>query len=649
MSSIFVLIIALNLPLPKKDFHFWLMQSEMIKAAAAMNATDTLYPIDALHYDIHLQPVSDSEIVAWTHGIYEVVNPVDTLSIHFRGFTIDSLLLNGGSASYFRTDTTIEIISPSPLSPGDTVDVDVWYHGVPPRSSSGFRGGLRMRRSRIFVAFDLDGARSWFPCHDVPDDKVTVDQFITVPDDYFVVANGNLISADTTGDSITFHWRESYPIATYLIVFAAANNFAHIVDTAHVEGHDIPVHGWVARWDSVQRSAKLQHVAEMLEFYSRVYTPYPFIDEKYANVDVPLGYAMENQTNTFIDFNLHWSNDAQYVIAHELSHQWWGDCVTLATWPDVWLNEGFATYSEAMNAYRTDSIQGYRNYMRRIMSTYINNEPYPPYPIYYPDANIHQLYSVVTYQKAASVLHMLRYVVGDSAFFAILRGRIERHAYGNETTEEFHQLCEDVSGMDLDWFFDEWIYSPGHPTYQWSYSVQPQGDSAFVTVGIHQVQSHAHGVPTFKMPIQFGFVMPSGDTIIRTFMDSLDFQQFSVSLPAYPQEVIFDPYSWILSTHWFTGIKEEERDFNRESVFIPQNVVSDELKLRLSASESASESLNITISDVSGRVVKRVTVQSAGKMSISIDMKDLRNGLYLMQLASPDGRILEKRKIIVFR
>ncbi len=646
MNLSFIFAVILTVPLPSDSLYNLLMRSEMKLAAVAMHPEDTLSPINAIHYDIHIANWEGQEITAWTHGVYELRQDVVRIPVHFRGFTIDSLRVDGSETAYFRTDSTIEITPPLHLSPGDTFELDVWYHGVPPSSSAGFDGGLKFSGPYIYVAFDLDAPRSWFPCHDVPFDKATVDQFITLPDYYTVIANGSLVSVDTLDSVVTYHWSESYPIATYLIVFAAYPNYAHVVDTAYVDGHAIPVHGWVARWDSVNRAPKLRHVADILEFFSQVYTPYPFLEEKYANVDVPLGYAMENQTNTFIDMNLNWGRNWDWVLAHELSHQWWGDCVTLATWPDVWLNEGFATYSEAINAYRTDGMQGYRDYMRSIMNRYIYSEPYPPYPIYYPDANITQLYSVVTYQKGASVLHMLRHIVGDSIFFAILRGRIERHAYGNETTAEFQQLCEEISGMDLDWFFDEWVYAPGHPVYRWNYSVEPQGDSALVTLNIYQVQSHSFGVPTYRMPIDFLFIMPDSDSILVTVVDSLDFQQFYLTLPAYPQEVVFDPDGWLLARVTFTGVEEETHEPEKPAFFISSDLVSDRIGITLNLEPGSPQAVNVRLVDPSGRIVKSLSGRFSGRTNLGMDVSDVVSGIYFLYVRS-NGIPLGSKKIVI--
>ncbi len=642
--EVFISVI-LSIPLPGDSLHLMLMRSEMRLAAASMAQKDTASPIDAVHYDIRVDVNIDArQISGWTTGYYAVRDTIDTLSVHFRGFSIDSLKLNGQTSTYARTDTTIEVALTQTAVPGDTLELDVWYHGTPPSSSAGFNGGLKVTRSRAFVAFDIDGARSWFPCHDIPSDKVTVDQFITVPTSYTVIANGNLISVDTANSKVTYHWSEQYPIATYLIVFSAYNNYAHVVDTAMVDGHPVPIHGWIARWDSVDRTRRLQNVADMVEFFSQIYTPYPFLEEKYANVDVPLGYAMENQTNTFIDMGIYWGSNWDWVLAHELSHQWWGDCVTLATWPDVWLNEGFATYSEAMNAYRTGGMAEYFAYMQSIQRRYLTSAPYPPYPIYYPEANIWQLYSVVTYQKAASVLHMLRHIVGDSAFFQILRGRVERHAYGSETTEEFKQLCEDVSGMDLDWFFDEWIYSPGHPQYRWDYTVEPDGDSALVIVSVYQVQSHSYGVPTFRMPIDFRIDFPSGDTMWVTVVDSLDFQQFRFWVPQYPSSVQFDPVGWILGTKQFTGVKEEGKAA-KFPFSIKSTVVSNMLQVEFPS--PLDSPVDVMLADVSGRVVRSFSGLT-GSRTVTLDIRSMKNGVYML-IVRKNGRIIGRSKILIIK
>ncbi len=634
----------LVIPSPRLDARGYLKLLEMSRFIAAHPTfEDTTAPYDAVHYEIHIKIFPTSHYIeGYTASTVAVRDTLDVLSLHFRGYTIDSIKIDSSAVGYSRTDTTIELTLPSQALPGDTLTAHVWYRGTPPSTTAGFNGGIVFDNGYVFVAFDLDIGRAWFPCHDTPSDKATVDQYIEAPLDYFVVANGSLVEVDTLDSSVVFHWREGYPIATYLTVFAAYNHFAHIVDTAYVNGTPVPVHGWVARWDSSRRANRLVNVPDMVEYFSEVYGAYPFIGEKFSNVDVPLGYAMENQTNVFIDMDLNWGRNWDWVLAHELSHQWWGDCVTLGTWADVWLNEGFATYSEAINAYRTGGMAAYHSYIRNnIMNYYIANEPYPPYPIYNP-GSIWRMYSVVTYEKGASVLHMLRHIVGDSVFFEILRTYRSRFEYGNAVTSEFHAVAEEVSGIDLDWFFDEWVYSPGYPKYRYGWDVWPVGDSFDLVLQIDQIQSHNYGVPTFKMPIDVEIVFESGETLRTVVWDSLDSQVFRFTFAEAPRSVVIDPDDWILCRKYTSEIVEAEPAQPIDAKEIRISLDGDLLNVAFESEHDGYKTLEIF--DIAGRLVAQKGIfAKVGQNVVQIRMTACPDGVYFVKVGDRTQKFLFMR------
>ncbi len=277
----------------------------------------------------------------------------------------------------------------------------------------------------------------------------------------------------------------------------------------------------------------------MMEFYSQVFGEYPFLEEKYGTAIIPGNVSMEHQTCTSYSSRLITGQHSyDHIIAHELAHQWWGDLISPGDWADIWLNEGFASYSEALwweNLYGPD---GLRISMAEIETVYFTRHQGPDHPIYDPPSG--HLFCAEEYEKAACVLHMLRFVVGDDNFWKILKKYAEDYAYSTATTEDFKDLCEQVSGADLDWFFDQWIYQAGYPVYEfgWGYSDRQQK----AKVVINQTQE---GFSLFEMPIPLRIDLPSGPVTkivwVKEKYNSLEF-----AFPEKPSQVLFDPDGWIL-------------------------------------------------------------------------------------------------------
>ncbi len=512
---------------------------------------------DALHYRFDLQiAVSGDSIIA--HAQETVVSLADTLSVypvHLVGLTVDSVLVNGQIRSFSRPDSTLLIDLGGQIPAGDTFVVDIFYRGHPQQGGGVFGGGLSISSTLVYADNEPFGIKRWLPILDDPSEKATVDFWITVPEGFKVVANGTLIDSSLSGSWWTYHWAESYPISPYLIVLAGSPNYAVWEEPYVYQSDTMPLLTAVYTWDSAFVSQRTANLPDIITYFSNTFGVYPFIQEKYGHVHAPIGGAMENQTNTFINVSSGWGNDWDWVIAHELGHQWWGDWVTLGDWRDIWLNEGFASYCEALWYGERNGPNAYRTYMQQILDAAIAYEPDPPYPMYDPQ----NLFSWgVIYRKGAAVLHMLRHVVGDSVFFEILRTYGQTYAYSNAVTTDFQAVAEAVSGQNLDWFFEEWVFEPGHPKYQWGWADISNGNQYAIYVVIQQVQSHAYGVPTFKMPIDLVVQTAAGDTTIVVW-DSLDFQEFTLSLNAQPFNVQFDPYPWIMREAQQTPIFERGR------------------------------------------------------------------------------------------
>jgi hypothetical protein len=359
-----------------------------------------------------------------------------------------------------------------------------------------------------------------------------VDVRVTVPSNLIVASNGTLRSLTNNGATDTYYWHEGYPISTYLVSVAIHpyTTFSHWYKYSPADSMEVQYYVFPSHYGSVQATYAL--TVPMIELFASLFGEYPFLDEKYGHAEFTWGGGMEHQTITSLGG---WS---EYLIAHELAHQWWGDMVTCDDFHHIWMNEGFATYSEALWSEFTYGMATYHQDMTAA-------KYFGAGTIYVPDtSNWGRIFhSGLSYNKGSWVLHMLRHVVGDTAFFDILQTYYadSRYQYGTVTTEQFRDLCEDVSGMELDFFFHQWIYEEYYPTYSYSWNAAPNGGFFDIDLTISQLQTNH----IFTMPIDVKIQTVFGDTTLVVW-DSLATQQFVLTVADEPTGLELDPDEWIL-------------------------------------------------------------------------------------------------------
>ena len=500
---------------------------------------------DVTYYKLHLDiEPSDSTI----SGLVEMkaiatVNDLDTVVLDlFANMSVDSV---GGDASgYTHTGNLLRIDLTQPRQCDSSFTVQVAYHGQPVRYGLGgpFAFDYHGDDPIIWSLSEPYGARSWWPCKDTPSDKAdSADIILTVPANLYAASNGNLVSIKDNPDTTrTFHWHESYPITTYL-VSVAATNYEIYTDWFHYTLEDsMPLSLYTYPNTLVAPQEKLGEFMDMLAFFHGVFGDYPFLSEKYGVAQFPWGGGMEHQT---ITSQVHFQSAILNV--HELAHQWWGDKITNAAWGDIWLNEGFASYAEALYFEYRDGDNTLHSYLES-MDPLNQVDPDFPYPLWVDDTtSVWRIFTNTVYDKGGWFLHMLRHIVGDSTFFDILRAYSDdpRFAYGNATTAGFQSVCDSVFGQDLDWFFQPWIYEVGRPEYR---AVWNAGDSAgtpVLNLLIEQTQVPERAL--FPMPIDITVETATGDTVVTVFNDSAS-QVFRIPLAATPTGIIVDQDGWIL-------------------------------------------------------------------------------------------------------
>jgi len=510
---------------------------------------DTVHSYDVRHYHLKLQPTmyNDSLYGQQTITALSRTAGLDTILLHCVRLVVDSVKVNGDSAGFRRPPDSL-LVSLGGLGLNQPFVLEIFYRGGIFANNGTYRGYYRYPKSGqtlktvAYTCSAPQDARKWMPCYDEPWDKADSGCVfeITVPDTFVTAANGLLADTIRQGNRLTWRWVEDRSIATYLMAFHVSQ-YSCWSDTARTTGGDtVPLLYFVWPQDSTQSRNVFSTVPQMMECYTSRFGAYPFA--KYAMAAVyPFIYGgMENQNMTTIIRS--WiTGDDQYGIAHELSHMWFGDRVTCGTWADIWLNEGFASYCEAVyDEFRTGRKPGvYMNSnFSEALSGFANT-----YPIYNPPMELIYDYSM-EYAKGAWVLHMLRWVMGDDSFFPMMRAYGDSFAYGNAVTSDFQRIAERFKGSDLNWFFDQWVYLwPGHPIYNAIVYQRTRPDSH--AVGAKIVQTSTSG-NIYTMPIALACSSAAGirDTVV--WLSANISGPFVFESPSTISWFKLDPDNWIL-------------------------------------------------------------------------------------------------------
>lgn len=413
--------------------------------------------IDVTNYSLDLayQPASHQLSGTATLQIH-ATQDLSRFDLDLRGFDVGTVTVNGVEASVARDGQELMITPSHAVRTGDAFTVVVPYAGQPQTviDPDGSSEGWVYTSDGAAVVGEPQGSPAWYPANDTPRDKATFTVSMTVPSGLTAVGNGSLQSQTTVNGVTTFTWRESYPMAPYL----ATITLGRFDVTTGTTPSGIPTYIAVDPRQASSASAVLRKLPAMVSFLENLYGSYPFETVGAIVDDAPqLGYSLETQTKPVFD-------DApdEVTLLHELSHMWFGDAVTLGSWPDIWLHEGFATWSEWI----WTEQQGGKSAAQRFkqlantpaQQTWFWNPP-PGDP-----GDAQHLFDGTIYQRGAMTLEALRERIGDAQFTDLLRTWYAENRYGTVTTADFVALAERVSGQDLRQFFDEWLYQPGKPS-----------------------------------------------------------------------------------------------------------------------------------------------------------------------------------------
>lgn len=441
-----------------------------VRAAAQPNAGskgigDSLYPgfgnggYDVKHYtlDLNITDVATSTLTGITTIDAKATQDLSSFNLDFIGFEIDSITVNGEAANFKRKGQELKIKPLEPLEKGEKFTVEVSYSGSPEQITSvaiPVPTGWVVYDGGSFVLSEPDGAANYYPVNDHPLDKASYTFRVTLPNDFEVAANGVLEETIDNGDSTTTYLFEARdPMASYLTTVDIASGFN--IDTSET-AEGIPIRNYFAEGIPDEQLEAFDLQPEMISYFSELFGPYPF--EVYGSVvmNTETGTALETQTLSIFGIDQLDSPVLEEIIAHEASHQWFGNSVSLADWQDIWLNESFATYSQGLwleNTGGNEVLDQWVTDQYTFVADFFEFFTPPGEPA------ADDLFNPGVYEWGALGLHALRLKVGDKDFFDILQTYYDRYRDGNVTAEDFLDVSEEVSKRQLDKFFDRWFYS----------------------------------------------------------------------------------------------------------------------------------------------------------------------------------------------
>lgn len=436
-------------------------------------------------------------------------------------------------------DQLLTVILGNTLQPGEIDSITINYEGAPPSGGFGsFEQSTHADAPIIWTLSEPYGSRDWWPAKQDLIDKIdSLDIYVTTPLGNLAASNGKLESIIQEDSTLIHHWVHRYPIVNYLVAVAVTNYeaYSHFVELEN--GDTLEILNYVYPENLQAAMAATTASVPIMQFFNEKFGLYPFASEKYGHAQFGWSGGEEHQTMSFM------GGFSFGLVAHEMAHQWFGNKVTCGSWHDIWLNEGFATYLAALLLEEIDPAGQWETWK----STMINSiTSQPGGSVYVPDTtNVLRIFSGrLSYNKGSYLLHMLRWIMGDDAFYQSLRKYLDGAgtAYEFARTRDLQQYLEDESGLDLDGFFMDWFYGEGFPSYDLKYSTQ--GDS--LVMFLSQTTSHA-SVDFFEMPVPI-HVTINGNTQQVIIPHTHQNQRHAIFIGDESIETIsIDPEKWIIS------------------------------------------------------------------------------------------------------
>lgn len=478
--------------------------------------------------------------------VKSLMNNVNEINLDLQGLTVDSVMMNNLPVTFTAVSPLLQLIPNSPLNQNDSVWIDIYYHGIPVADPTW--GGFSYVNNYAFqigVGFTSQPhsvGRMWHPCFDNMVERSEYEFFITTTDDKMATCNGLLIdSIDNANGTKTWHWKLNETIPSYLACVSVSN---YVLVKSVLSGNNGNIDSWIAceAADTNKVNGSFAHLQDAFQTYESHFGNYLFPRVGYSLVPFN-GGAMEHATNisigkVFIDGTL----AHETLIAHELSHHWFGDAVTCSTVGDMWLNEGFASYCEALHLEAEYGYEAYRDDIRAkhydaLFSAHVDDNGYRSI------ANMDSLhtYGTTVYIKGADAIHSMRTYLGDSLFFTGLKNFIAAYQFKSASSADLRNFLSTATQKDMTPFFDHWIFAPGFTNFCIdSIHQNSNGNNYDVSVFLRQ-RKHKSIDYYSKVPLEIGFYDAQWVKHIYTLEFNGRCMEFKVNLPFNPVMIIIDP------------------------------------------------------------------------------------------------------------
>jgi aminopeptidase N len=600
------------------------------KSSNVINYNSKMDAYNVVYYGLHIEASNltstitfgrviikaKAENVPLTEFVIQLINELSVSQVKF----------NEQIVSFSHINNEISFTCPTSIPVGDLFTVEVEYSGVPVGAgwsntvASNWRMPVTWTLSESFHAYE------WFPVKQSLTDKAdSADIYITVPSNLIAASNGLLKHVvDVGGGKKRFEWQCRYPIDYYLISVTISDYIEYdIYANPSGLGKPLLIQNFVYNVSNCLNLYKntIDGTAAIIELYSNLFGMYPFSNEKYGHVMAPYGGGMEHQTMTTV------GSFSNGLIAHELAHMWFGDYVTCKTWQDIWINEGFASYAEYINLQNLINQSSANTWME---SAHYRAKLKPNGSVYLGIAEStdeNRIFSTdLSYQKGASIIHMLRYEINnDSLFYSILKQFLTRYGHSTASGEDFKTVVNDLTGQDYTWFFDQWYYGYGFPEFIIRYGYT--GNQSWVTISQNP---SSPSTPLFKTSMDLVLKFNDQTTSTQRIFISENPQIFTFDTPKI-QSLQVDPQNWLLCK--MGSIESNDAD---TWITMSQNPFSN--KIQFSVFQDY-QNITVSLTNITGKVLYNLTFNS---QYFEIDTSRLPKGTYIVKISNRNKYAVKK-------
>jgi aminopeptidase N len=581
----------------------------------------------ALRFDLDQKKV----IGEVTHSLSILREGTSKIAFDSVGLSIQSVTVNKAAAKFESTASKLIVPLPTTAHRGDRFDVEIRYEGKPGKGLYFILPdkGYPNRPTQIWTQGESEDTRYYLPTYDYPNDRLTTETILTVPDSWITVANGKLINVSKAADNMkTWTWRESVPSSTYLIT-VVAGEFDEVKQT----WRGLPVTYYAPKGRGDRLLPNYERTPEMIKVFSeKLGVDYPW--EKYAQamVDDFVAGGMENSsatTNTSSSLRHpkllpEFPGDEDSLISHELAHQWFGDLVTCNDWGDIWLNEGFATFFEMVwsESHYPKEQADYERWSR--VQEWLAEPGLYSKPIVRHDFDDSSEFDDNAYGKGGLVLHMLRQQIGEDAFYRGLRHYLEVHRGKNVVTADLIKSIEEADHIDVQRFFDQWIYGAGAPRFDVSYAYDDAKHQVALTV--KQVQKVEGHVGLFHIPVNVEITTASGAKV-HSINVSKEAEIFLLPTDGPPHMVLFDRGGQILKSAEFHKEKKEWLYQLKNATELADRAEAAQALAKLKNDDEAVAALGSALDTDNAWGLRDITADALGKIGNAAAGKQLLDAL----------------------